>query len=107
MTNHNNLNEININDDHSYEKQTDNSVVGEKISVYFKNQIEHLIKYIEKADVVIGCVAWLTNTQILEAFKKVPHGCKIIVQKEDFLRPDGSKIGSKQFYDIYNSIPAF
>lgn len=102
----NNLNEIYINSDHSHpeQKQKDNTVIGKIISVYFKNQIEYLIEHIKKADIVIGCVAWLTNYEVLNALKHVPKGCKIIVQKEDFLRPDDNKNNKNQLYNIYNSI---
>lgn len=37
---------------------------------------------------ITGCVAWLTSTPVLDALAKVPR-VQLIVQKEDFLRPDG------------------
>lgn len=114
-----NLNNITIKYDHYNNidssavrgtKQSDNTSVGNVISVYLKNQMNHLIKHIQKAEVVIGCVAWLTHTQILNALANVPNGCKIVVQKEDFLRPDThikNNSYKKQLRDQYDKIKAF
>jgi len=60
----------------------------EDISVHFDNLEEALVREIEQADVVLGCVAWLTNERILTAL--VSKDVSIVVQKEDFLRPDMS-----------------
>jgi phosphatidylserine/phosphatidylglycerophosphate/cardiolipin synthase-like enzyme len=45
-----------------------------------------LVREIDKADVVIGCVAWLTSVPILTALKG--KHCQFVVQTEDWLRPD-------------------
>lgn len=45
-----------------------------------------LISQIAQCDMACGCVAWLTNENILKALGKVQTS--LIVQKEDFLRPD-------------------
>jgi len=85
-----NLNRYSLESDGNYDVNfTDNSVIGDKrkIQVFFRNIKEHLIKEINKADAVIGCVAWLTDSDILNALSKKANVC-IIVQKEDFLRPD-------------------
>jgi len=69
--------------------QEDNSIYdanGSNISVYFKDLEGKLINHIDEADVVVGCVAWLTNFKILDHLAK--KQVSIIVQKEDFLRPD-------------------
>ena len=58
-----------------------------KISVYFRDMERHLIDHIDKADCVFGCVAWLTNENILNAISK-KRIAQILIQKEDFLRPD-------------------
>lgn len=54
------------------------------ISVYFKDLEHNLIRKIEKANVVVGCVAWLTNENIIDALSS-KSGVSIIVQKEKFL----------------------
>jgi len=64
----------------------DFSTASNGVSVYFKNLEGHLIEHIKKADVVLGCVAWLTSEPILRALKG--KQVAIVVQKEDFLRPD-------------------
>jgi hypothetical protein len=58
------------------------------VKVYFRNLEAHLIQHIRDADMIVGCVAWLSNEHILRALSEVPHGVAIVVQKEDFLRPD-------------------
>jgi hypothetical protein len=58
------------------------------VVVYFQQLEAHLIQAIRQADCVVGCVAWLTHPGILAALAAVPHGVQLIVQKEDFLRPD-------------------
>lgn len=55
--------------------------------VYF-DHLEHvLMDYIRKSTVVFGCVAWLTNFEILRALARL-DAVQLVVQKEDFLRPD-------------------
>lgn len=49
-------------------------------------------------EVVVGAVAWLTNTSILSALAE-PQRVAIVVQKEDFLRPAfsfGSHLGQRR-----------
>jgi hypothetical protein len=65
--------------------RTSGNMVVESI---FKNLEERVIEKIHCADAVVGCVAWLTNEKILEALSNVKEGVSLIVQKEDFLRPD-------------------
>ena len=56
------------------------------VHIYIGNLIEPLCEWILKADVVVGCVAWMTHSVVLEALANT--SCQIIVQKEDWLRPD-------------------
>lgn len=55
--------------------------------VYFRDIEKHLLAHINEADIVVGSVAWLTHETILDALA-TKHGVAIVVQKEDFLRPD-------------------
>jgi hypothetical protein len=57
------------------------------VEVVFRNIERRLIAEIDSADIVVGCVAWLTSGPILDALAKA-QGVSIVVQKEDFLRPD-------------------
>jgi PLD-like domain len=78
-----------------------------RTSVLFKNLESELIGRIEEADVILGCVAWLTSESILRALSK-KEGVSIIVQKEDFLRPDlGSTSNwTSTLQKLYNAIPS-
>lgn len=64
----------------------DNSIIAGSTRVYFRNLPTRLIEHIDKADAVLGCVAWLTHPAILDALSR--KSVAIVVQKEDFLRPD-------------------
>jgi len=66
----------------------DNSVHDDcGVSVYFRDIETKLIEHITRANAVFGAVAWLTSPEILDALS-LPEQVQIIVQKEDFLRPD-------------------
>lgn len=57
-----------------------------QVRVYFRGLTAALIEEIGRADAVFGCVAWLTDFAILDALRG--KDVAIVVQKEDFLRPD-------------------
>lgn len=99
-----NLNDRPIETDCQVYDVRDNSIETEMVSVYFRNLEDKLIEHIKNCDVVVGCVAWLTNERILDALSKVE--CAIVVQKEDFLRPDmGSKSDwNKRLRGMYNNL---
>jgi len=59
-----------------------------RVDVHFRDLDVALIRLIGGADMVAGCVAWLSHRAILTALAGVPGGVSIVVQKEDFLRPD-------------------
>jgi hypothetical protein len=61
----------------------------EKFEVYFRDLEENLISKIQQFEdgLIFGSVAWLTSSKILDALSKCKN-VQIIVQKEDFLRPD-------------------
>jgi hypothetical protein len=52
------------------------------------NLEQALVKYIDGSEFVFACFAWLTNYKVLDALAATEHGCQVVVQKEDFLRPD-------------------
>jgi len=64
-----------------------------KATAYFRDLPRHLINHINQADVVLGCVAWLTHDEILDAMAGAR--CSLVVQKEDFLRPDMNAAGDR------------
>ncbi len=64
----------------------DHSIDSENVEVFFRDLKTHLIWNIISADMVIGAVAWITDLDILEALAE--KETLLVVQKEDFLRPD-------------------
>jgi hypothetical protein len=90
-----NLNKLCIDTDRGRGPTSDNSKSGGLTHVYFRDLEQTVIDHIAKAKVVVGCVAWLTNELILKALARVPGGVSIVVQKEDFLRPDVGICGLK------------
>jgi hypothetical protein len=78
-------------------------------TVYFDDLDQHLVKHIKTAHIIVGCVAWLTHPDILQALARTKKGVSIIVQKEDFLRPDlnstaGWRSELRKRYDKLRSI---
>ena len=74
------------------------------ISVYFRNLEKELVCNISKFPIVVGCVAWLTNERVLNALSSRKR-VSVIIQKEDFLRPDtGNWLGTK-LRKMYASLP--
>ena len=61
---------------------------GDFVEPLAGNLAHKLAGWVRDADLVIGCFAWLTNFRVLDALAGVKYGCQIVVQKEDFLRPD-------------------
>jgi hypothetical protein len=59
------------------------------VEVMFRDQESRLVDIIKTFEngAIFGCIAWLTSTPILKALGKCKN-VQIIVQKEDFLRPD-------------------
>ncbi|HEY6900413.1 MAG TPA: hypothetical protein VI233_07215, partial [Puia sp.] len=61
----------------------------DRFEVHLRNQEEIIIQKIlqYKEGLIVGCVAWLTSLPILDALAQCKN-VQILVQKEDFLRPD-------------------
>ncbi len=57
------------------------------ISVVLSNHERHAVEFIQSYPIIAGCVAWLTNEAVLDALAS-RNQVGIVVQKEDFLRPD-------------------
>lgn len=63
------------------------AVSNAEVRVFFGMHIlSALLEAINAADAVVGCVAWFTHPEVLDALSKKKTA--IVVQKEDFLRPD-------------------
>lgn len=65
-----------------------NSTIGGSaeatVTAYFDQLEATIIKYIDASQYVIGCAAWLTNHNIIEALTKI-KGVKIVINKEEYL----------------------
>lgn len=105
-----NLNEIKIevhNNPSIYERKSHAKSVDGTVHAYFDHLEQNLIEHILRADIVVGCVAWLTSGAILEALS-TRVGVSIVIQKEDFLRPDiSTRIRWTQYLrDKYDQLPS-
>jgi len=80
----------------------DYSTCDEDTTVYFRNIKMALIRFILGSQAVIGCVAWLTDLDVLAALAK--RACSIIVQKEDFLRPDIGGYSKRKLREAYGKL---
>lgn len=75
------------------------------VRCYMRNLPAALIAEIEASQAVVGCVAWLTHPGVLRALSGVHT--QIILQKEDFLRPDYGQSARKWKYELrraYNAL---
>jgi len=90
--------------------QEDYSVRGESAELVLRNHAQRCIEMIRKSDTVFGCVAWITNFEILDAlaapceWSKLSRTVQIVVNKEDFLRPDYTDIGRGNQTSFYNEL---
>ena len=57
------------------------------VEVVLRNLPNALIGLMRQYEAAVGCVAWLTHFDILDAMARL-KSVAVIVQKEDFLRPD-------------------
>lgn len=82
------------------------SVTSDKseISAYFRDLEIHLTQKIKEYPIVVGCVAWLTNERIISALSKKSR-VSLIIQKEDFLRPDTGSWSGQKLRKLYESLP--
>jgi len=74
-----------------YQELEDHSCVSTKVKVevIFRNHKDRLLGVLSKYDTVFGCVAWLTDGDVLDALQN--KRVSIVVQKEDFIRPDSGR----------------
>lgn len=86
--------------------KNDHSIKSGNIEIVFRKIKERLIQEIDKSNLVFGAVAWLVDKDVLKAlsFKQ----CQIVLQKEDFLRPDLAEFLSdkdkKCLQDLYQDL---
>ena len=68
----------------------DHGVCTPAVEAVFRHVKHRLIEFIREADMVIGAVAWLTDADVLAALAQRPS--LLVIQKEDFLRPDMASV---------------
>lgn len=75
------------------------------VSVYFDQFATHLIHWIRQSTMVRGCIAWITEPNVLDAMTEVKGGVQLIVQKETFLQKAKDAYG-ESLLKRYQSLPA-
>lgn len=102
-----NLNEFKIQTDGKPVELQDYSVHNfeSQVSAIFRNQKEFLIERISHYSFIVGCIAWLTDFDIIRALSKVDK-VAIVLQKEDFLRPDTHRTDNwkRKLQEAYSSL---
>ncbi len=98
---------------YNYNASFDHGVKTQEIEVVFRDhqkKLISLIKETKKGDFILCAIAWFTNFDILDELieaSKRDVKIAIVVQKEDFLRPDTTKTQDKwksALQNKYNSI---
>lgn len=90
--------------DCSPEAQTDHGMTSiSKVEVIFRDHRQKLLDEISRFPVVVGCIAWLTDHTVLRALS-TRRAVSIVVQKEDFLKPD-AKGSSSMLHQLYAGLP--
>ena len=105
-----NLTELLIPADTSDKSQDDHRQADTAhVTVMFRNHEKELMTILEeerkKGSACFGAIAWMTNHDILRKMAELPTA--ILVQKEDFLRPDTGKLSpdwKKQIRDAYQAL---
>lgn len=92
-------------------QKVDNKTTSGNVTVFFRDLKRHLIESIKKYDMILGAVAWITDYEILEELSKKKS--LLVIQKEDFLRPDmksnlstNDKLTLKKLYSSFNKFDA-
>ena len=84
------------------------SPVAAVVEVMFTDLRARLVTEIRRYPAVIGCTAWLTDQHVLAALAECQF-VSMIVQKEDFLRPDvgqSTENARSQALDYYERLPS-
>ena len=85
-----------------YPEQRDHGCVSGAVEVVFRDHKRRLLRLFHEARgdglVCLGAVAWLTDFEILDAMASLPTS--VVVQKEDFLRPDDVSARDRGWRDI-------
>ncbi len=77
------------------------------VEILFTGQRGRIIELIQESTMVVGCMAWLTDLAILASLRD--RKVCIIVNKEDFLRPDSTDHSdhNKKLREAYSKLGGF
>lgn len=102
-----NLNDVGlINNRDEIDIQRTPSITSGNVTIYFNNLELRLLNHIREAEEVVGCVAWFTAEPIINALAQ-KDSVSILIQKEDFLRPDlGGPSSSKAWRENLRALYA-
>lgn len=98
----NNLNVWALEHSEHMDFRTDVLAFPKRVCAHFHNLWEPLGEYIRDAEAVFGCIAWVTNEDILKHLSRVD--CSIVVQKEDLWRPDGQSLSKERIRKLYEGL---
>lgn len=79
---------------------------GCDVEVLFTDLDLRMREEIERWPVIVGCMAWLTNPHIIGAMS-TREAVSVLVQKEDFLRPDVGGWTKDKLRQSYAQVPGF
>jgi hypothetical protein len=73
------------------------------LRVHFRDLEARAVEFIGAHEYIVACVAWLTNENILRALAN-KRSVAIVVQKEDFLRPDMGGFSRAKTRRLYSDL---
>jgi hypothetical protein len=92
--------------EHEHEPQADHGLsANANIEVIFRNHQARLVQEIDRFPVVLGGVAWLADSVVLQALARRTQ-VNIVVQKEDFLKPDLGQSWAQNLRALYAALPS-
>ncbi len=75
------------------------------VEIVLRDHERKLVELVDTHKAAVGCVAWLTSEPILEGLARL-EAVSIVVQKEDFLRPDSAS-SNKRMQSLYRRLKPF
>lgn len=72
---------------------------SEFVEVYFQNIKKQLELFIDEADCIVGCVAWITDEDVLK-FLSAKRGVSLVVQKENKSKANWSALTRMSKYFV-------
>lgn len=99
------LNALRIRDDSRDERGPgleDPSRESGAVRCFFRHIKFELLRCINRWPAMVGCVAWLTDRDILRGL--AGRAAAVVVQKEDFLRPDSGDQSTAELRRLYGAV---